>query len=156
MKDLFATSGVFSNEELESRYHLEVERYVKDIEIEVNAIDEIATTYVLPAAYRQQTMLAGAIDAAAEVLDDEDALAPQVEELKALVTAIGGLKGSLVTLRSAAAAAAAEHGDKAATAFAYEVVPAIDAVRGFCDTIESAVDDSLWPLPKYREMLSIV
>jgi glutamine synthetase len=157
VRELYAKAGVYGHDELESRYHLEVERYIKDLEIEVNAIDELATAFVLPAAYRHQQALASSIDAVAEVLDDDDPLLePQVAELRATVGLIAALKGALSGLRAAAASASGLELEASAAAFAEHVAPALVAVRDACDAIEATVDDALWPLPKYREMLFAV
>src|SRR5262249_24566109 len=59
--EFFSRMGIFNHEENEARYHVKLERYVKDIEIEVEVLKDLATTYVLPAAIRQQILLSEGI-----------------------------------------------------------------------------------------------
>ncbi len=153
---LFKKSGVYRSDELESRYHLEVERYIKDLEIEVNCIDEMARTMVLPAAYAHQKQLAESVEALMDVIDDKALIAPQVADVTAIATHIAQLREALAALQATVTKAHSADPGRTARAFAYNVAPAIEAVRTVCDQIELSVDDALWPLPKYREMLFIV
>ncbi|MFN8021157.1 MAG: hypothetical protein U0Q03_06465 [Acidimicrobiales bacterium] len=156
-KKLFTRSGVYRPDELESRYHLELERYIKDLEIEVAAMDELVVGFVLPAVYKHQGQLAGSIEAVLDVLDDDDdLLAPQIDELRGVARLIAELKARLAAMRDAVAATHGKEPEAIARAFADKVVPAMDALRDVCDRAEAEVDDALWPLPKYREMLFVV
>jgi len=158
-KKLFSRSGVYRPDELESRYQLELERYIKDLEIEVASMDELVLGFVLPAAYKHQGQLASSIDAVMDVLDDDDdqeLLAPQLAELRSMVRLIADLKQRLTAMRAAMAATHGEEPEAVARALADKVVPAMEAVRNACDRVEAEVDDALWPLPKYREMLFVV
>ena len=158
-KKLFTKTGVYRPDELESRYHLELERYIKDLEIEVAAMDELVLGFVLPAAYKHQGQLASSIEAVMDVLDsdeDEELLAPQLDELRAAARLIAELKQRLAAMRAAMAATHGKEPEAVARALADKVVPALEAVRDVCDRVEAEVDDALWPLPKYREMLFVV
>jgi glutamine synthetase len=156
VKALFKNSGVYKPDELESRYHLEVERYIKDLEIEVAALRELALTAVVPAAYNYQTQVAGSVAALAAVGVAEEALASQKSDVTALAQLIADLKGSVTALDHAVEKAETDNLDKKAAAFAGGVSDAMVAVREACDKLEGVVDDGLWPLPKYREMLFLV
>ena len=156
-KKLFTRSGVYRSDELESRYHLELERYIKDLEIEVASMDELVVGFVLPAVYKHQGQLASSIEAVLDVLDDEDdLLAPQVEELRAVARLIAEIKARLEAMRASVRATHGKEPEAVARQFADRVVPAMEALRDVCDRAESEVDDALWPLPKYREMLFVV
>ena len=158
-KKLFTKTGVYRPDELESRYHLELERYIKDLEIEVAAMDELVLGFVLPAAYKHQGQLASSIEAVMDVLDsdkDEELLAPQLDELRDAARLIAELKQRLAAMRAAMAATHGKEPEAVARALADKVVPALEAVRDVCDRVEAEVDDALWPLPKYREMLFVV
>jgi glutamine synthetase len=158
-KKLFTKTGVYRPDELESRYHLELERYIKDLEIEVAAMDELVLGFVLPAAYKHQGQLASSIEAVMDVLDsdeDEELLAPQLDELRAAARLIAELKQRLAAMRTAMNATHGKEPEAVARALADKVVPALEAVRDVCDRVEAEVDDALWPLPKYREMLFVV
>jgi len=152
-KALFTKAGVYTAEELEARYHLELERYIKDLEIEVACLDEMVSTLVLPAAYKHQATLAAAVGSLKAVGLDGEQVAGQLADLQHLVGLIAGLKTAHSALREAAAKAESEDMLAKATALAYQVAPAMEAVRANCDAIELIVEDALWPLPKYREIL---
>src|SRR5262249_14279043 len=156
-KKFFAASGIFSKEELEARYHVQLERYNKDIEIEIEALKEIAKTMVLPAAYQQQALLASAVKNLAEVEKTVKlslATSPQVHQLKRISDLISKLLTDLEAFESLTAKASAEEDiHKKARTFADHVVPAMANLRATCDDLEEEVADEFWPLPKYREML---
>ena len=151
--ELFTKSGVYRKDELESRYHLEVERYIKDLEIEVACLREMACTQVLPAAYKHQTTLVGAVSGLAGIGADKNLVAAQVAGVESFAQLIGDLKVTLADLDTAVEKAESSDLDKKADALAYRVSPAMETVRAACDKLEAAIDDTLWPLPKYREML---
>jgi glutamine synthetase len=153
VKTLFSKSGVYKADELESRYHLEIERYIKDLEIEVAALKDLAQTMVLPAAYKHQTQQASSVAALVAAGLNGDAVASQKAELASTAALIAGLDAALSKLDHAVEKAETDNLDKKATAFALGVSDAMLAVRDICDKLEMIVDDTLWPLPKYREML---
>ncbi len=155
-KALFTKSGVYKADELESRYHLEIERYIKDLEIEVAALKDIAVTLVLPAAYKYQASLAGAVKSLSEISSNKTLVAGQVAEVEGVAQLTIDLKGALAALDHAVEKAESNNLEKKAAAFAYGVSEELLAVREVCDRIETVVDDNLWPLPKYREMLFLV
>jgi len=144
--EFLARTKVFSKAEAEARYHVRLERYVKDIDIEVEALENLVAGHVLPAAYKQLALLAsaGGAKTARSALDRTsaavDELSSQMTELQSAAEKAGKI-GDLETH----AHALAEH-----------VVPAMAAVREVCDRLEEAVADEFWTLPKYSEMLFLV
>jgi glutamine synthetase len=141
-----AKTKVFSEAETEARYHVKMERYVKDLEIEIEALRSLVATHVLPAAYRQHQLLANA--------GGGKAIAAALEKIGATIEDMGA---RLTDLQAAAERAAAEPAlEKKARAYAERVVPAMAAVREVSDRIEDSVADEFWTLPKYREMLLLV
>ncbi len=153
----FSESGVFGEEETHARYHVQLERYVKDVEIEVEALKDIATTMVLPAAYQQQGLLAGSIKKLMDVLKisaDQEPAKHQLAQLQHCANAIVNLQTKLAVLHDKASALSeVEDPAKKARGMADDVLPAMLAVREVCDELEEVVSDQFWPLPKYREML---
>jgi glutamine synthetase len=143
---MLARLKIFSEAEAEARHHVRLERYVKDIEIEVEALKGLVAGSVLPAAYKQLALLAGSgshksIKAASERVD----------------LAVETLTSRTLALQSAAERAAGEVAlEKRAQLLADEVVPAMAAVREVADRIEESVADEFWMLPKYREMLFLI
>jgi glutamine synthetase len=149
----FSHSGVFSEEEVHARYHVQLERYIKDIEIEIEALKDMVNTLVIPAAYQQQELLAGSISKLQSVLKDAAPVKVQLEQLNACAGAIADLYGALSTLDEKVAAADVEDVAEKASKLSEEVLPAMLGVREICDKLEEVVADQFWPLPKYREML---
>src|SRR5438093_89035 len=144
--DFLARTRVFSKAEADARYHVRLERYVKDIDIEVEALENLVSGHVLPAAYKQLALLssAGGAKTARASLDRTSAT---VDELSARMAEL-----------QSAAEKAGKIGDleKHAHALAEQVVPAMAAVREVCDRLEESVADEYWTLPKYSEMLFLV
>jgi glutamine synthetase len=154
--DLFTKSGVYTEEELESRYHLEIERFIKDLEIEIACLKEMAATQVLPAAYKHQANIAAAVSSLTGLGVSKNLVSSQVAEVESVAALIGDLKAALSNLDAEVAKAETDDLQKKADALAYKVSDAMAAVREACDKLELVVDDTLWPLPKYREMLFLV
>ena len=150
--DLFGKYKVFTKRELESRYAIYSENYVKTINIEALTAIMMAKTMILPAALRYQAEVAGAVSATKAAGVDP---AAQVEALQELTGAIGKLQSATKAL----ATAAHHHADGDAYAHAKAmrdtVVPALVELRAAGDALEELVADDLWPLPTYREMLFI-
>jgi glutamine synthetase len=149
---LFASTGILTEAELESRYHVRVERYVKDMLIEVDTLSQMVDTLVLPAAYGYANALARG---AAHAKQAGIARAPQAAAAERVGAMIEALEGARARLEAVAERAASMHGEPAECGrlLTGEGADAIAAVRAASDALELAVPDDQWPLPKYREML---
>lgn len=157
-KEFFQKLGVFKQEEIEARYHVKLERYIKDIEIEVDALTELTRTAVLPAATKQQMLLADSLskysEASKAVGNAAQWTRSQADEMEALAGLISQLRAKFQDLQKASAEAETVEPVESKAAFcASRLVTLISEVRQLCDQVEQMVDDQLWPLPKYREML---
>jgi glutamine synthetase len=150
--ELFAKYKVYSERELQSRFAILCENYVKTVNIEARLTSMMAKTMILPAALRYQGEVASAVNAVKTAGADN---APQVEFLKSLTTTIGEFQKATAKLDHTLA----HHGDGDVLAHAKHfrdtVLPAMAEVRSFGDKLETFVADDLWPLPTYREMLFI-
>jgi len=143
-KQHLAQMKVFSEAETDGRYHVKMERYIKDIEIEVETLRSLVSTHVLPAAYRQHNLL----------LTGASASSAMQEALEKLSKAIDGLVARVGELQAVGEqAAAADSLEARGRMLAEQAVPAMAAVREVADWIEESVADEFWTLPKYREML---
>jgi glutamine synthetase len=142
-KKLFSQFAVLNERELESRYEISWERYVKVQNIEANTALEIAKTQILPAVAKYLGELASASKSKGltKVADKIAGLADT------LVASIEALEAAQVAAHKATSLQAE------AKAFKEKVIPAQDAVRAAADELETLVSDDLWPLPKYRELL---
>jgi glutamine synthetase len=148
---LLTKLGIFTKEELESRYHVRLERYVKDMLIEMHTLKEIVDTLVLPASYAYAGTLAAA---AAQATQAGIKIVPQVEAANEVGRMIETLNANQRELQAVLAKAEGMHDDlpKQAKLLTSKGADAMAAVRSCCDALELKVADDLWPLPKYREM----
>jgi len=149
-KTLFEAHGVLTKKEVESRGHIMEEAYCKAIAIEAQSLLGIATTHVLPAAIMFQEHVAQALSAAKSAVAGLD-LAAQEKLLRSVSDGISRMIAASDTLRDAFEKSEKEHGPF----YRDKVVPAMQKVRECSDLLETLVDDDLWPLPKYREILFI-
>ncbi len=155
--DLFEKYGVFTRSEAESRFHVQNETYANKIKVEARASLDIADTLALPAAASHQLRSAGAAEKVKDLLGD-DAAASQLESLAQVTERISIARNASCVLRSKVAELESLDQGEAdiATAFCEQVVPLMADLRNAIDTLEITVDDDLWPLPKYREMLFVL
>ena len=151
-RQLLTKLGVFSDEELDSRYHVRLERYIKDVLIELHTLRETVDTLVLPAAFEYAGRLASS---AAQAKAAGIAVIPQVDTANALGRLIQDLQKARAALGKVIDQAEGMHdsAEKQAELLTHAGADAAAEVRKLTDAIEVSVDDDLWPLPKYREML---
>jgi glutamine synthetase len=151
-KTLLTKLNIFTREELESRYHVRVERYIKDMLIEMHTLKEIVDTLVLPAAFSYSSTLAAS---AANAVSAGIKVVPQVAAANELGTLIESLRTQRDALVAAIEKAEGMHDDlgKQAKFLTSSGADAMQAVREVSDKIELSISDELWPLPKYREIL---
>ncbi|MCR4341198.1 MAG: glutamine synthetase type III, partial [Gemmatimonadaceae bacterium] len=151
-RKLFTGLGVLTNEELDSRYHVRLERYSKDILIELTALREVVDTMILPAAFAYSGSLARS---AAEAKTGGVEVIPQLEAANAMGRMIERLVASRNALSDAIddANELHDHPRKQAGFLTSEGARCMAAVRENCDGLELTIGDEYWPLPKYREML---
>ena len=147
---LFDKYKVLSPRELGSRYETYLEQYNKTINVEANLTAKIAKTSILPAALRYQSALAENVNAVKTA-----GLVPDTVVLKQVTELIGKLQGALASLATAAGHHGAENALAEAKHFCGEVLPAMAKVREASDALEGVVEDDLWPLPTYQEILFI-
>jgi len=143
---------IFTPEELESRYHVRLERYVKDMLIELHTMREMVDTLVLPAAFTYANSL---VEAASRAKGAGVNGTPQVAQANRVNKMIGELQKQRNTLETVLDKAEGMHDalEKQAKLLTGAGADAMAAVRAAADAIELSVADSCWPLPKYREML---
>ena len=146
---LFQKYNVLSKPEVESRWHIAVEKYVKQMLIEAETMVSLARSMILPAALQHQTLMADAVGStlAAEVACDAERSA-----LEAFVGQVASLRAAIVKLEKTLA----HEGDdlaRHAEHIARKVKPAMDELRVVADQLEANVAAELWPFPTYRELL---
>jgi glutamine synthetase len=151
-RNLLTKLGIFNKAELESRYHVRLERYVKDMLIEMHTQREIVDTLVLPAAFTYYGSLARA---ASHAVAAGITAVPQIDAANDIGEMIESLRANRDTLDEVIGQAEGMHDDlpKQAKLLTSSGAGAMAAVRECADALELKVADDLWPLPKYREML---
>ena len=156
---MFETTGVLSAAELHSRSEVKWETYVKKLQIESRVMGDLVVNHVLPAAKRYQTMLLQNVLAVKQVFSaDETAslnamdysIIKQIEEHSGAI-----LEG--VEHMTDARHKANRQVDERSKAIAYHdnVLPLMAEIRAHADALELIVDDEMWTLPKYRELMFI-
>jgi glutamine synthetase len=149
---LLTKLGVLTKEELESRYHVRVERYVKDMLIELHTLREMVDTIVVPAAYAYLGQLS---ESASQSKTAGVAVIPQIVTANKVGELVQELQEFREDLSDVIARAEAMHEDPPGQAdlLTSEGADTMAEVRKMCDELELIVGDDFWPLPKYREML---
>jgi len=152
--NLMAEHGILSKPELEARYDIRLESYQKTIQIEGRVIDELAYTHIIPPVVEYQGLLADNINSMRIAGMPESAYQSQMEILEKLSHHFGIFK-KLVDDMVDGRRAANKLDSTVDMALAYndKVKSHFDDIRYHADKLERLVDDNLWNLPKYRELL---
>jgi glutamine synthetase len=155
-KKLFENNDVFNARELEARYEIMQEAYVKKIDIEAKVIGQLAISHVIPAALSyQQTLSTNVASLKALGLSKAsyEAQLKFIEEISKYVKHIRESVEKMIAESDKAHHIADTH--KRALAFCHKVKPLFDEIRKSSDALEFIIEDELWKLPKYRELLFI-
>jgi glutamine synthetase len=154
-KKLFADNNIYTHPELEARHEIELEKYIKKVQIEGRMMAELATSHILPCAIRYQNLLVNNIKGLKEAGLSEESYASQKQLLENISKHINQLSASVLEMIEARKKcnALADTREKA-IAYCTEVKEAyFDKIRRHADKLELLVDDKEWYLPKYRELL---
>ena len=151
-RSLLNSLGILDQRELESRYHVRLERYVKDLLIELHTLQQIVDTMVLPAAFGYAGALA---EAAASAKAAGITVIPQIAAADEVGCMIEELRHRRAELGRVTERAEGLHEDleRQAQLLTNDARAAMAEVRRCSDALELIVPDDQWPLPKYREML---
>lgn len=153
---LLTSQGIFQEIELKSRYHIMVETYVKNQLIEANTMKTMATQMVLPAAFAYRKDLASCLTSLKSLGLAVDK-SPEFKVLQQLETVTLNLQASISELEAGIhrveAASSEGDADKEAEMASTDLVQCMNNVRAFGDEIEEITADSLWPFPKYLDLL---
>ena len=155
---LFEQMGVMSKVEVEARYDVEMEAYINYIQIESRVIGDIARNHIVPTAVKYQNILIDNVKGLKVIFDkDYKSLAKeQLNLIKAISAHIDGINSNVTKMISARDVAhQIEDVTARAEAYSNNVKPFFEEIRTHCDGLELLVDDELWPLTKYRELLFI-
>jgi glutamine synthetase len=142
--------NVFSAEEVMARVHVRLERYLKDIDIEYQALVKLVDVSIVPAGVEYLGALCRSVaDTKAAGVD-----APQAARAREFSRTLGDLEAARDGLLEIRTKLDAVHDEKdKARRYAADLVPAMQRVRGAADRLENLCGDASWPLPRYHEML---
>ncbi|MGK0413478.1 MAG: glutamine synthetase [Polaribacter sp.] len=153
--DLFEEMEVMNRIELEARFEIDIEEYTKRLQIEGRVLGDIARNHVVPTAIIYQNTLLENTKNLKEIFgeDYKNIAKEQIElimEISNHITQINALTLEMIEERKKANKLL---GLKSAEAYCKKVKPFFEQIRYHCDKLETMVDDNLWPLTKYRELL---
>jgi glutamine synthetase len=152
--DLFERNKVFNHVEMHARYEIELEKYIKKVQIESRILGELALTYIVPVAISYQNELLNNLKGLNEIGISKKLTESQkgvITEISEHINVIQAKTEDMVEARKKANNI--EDSKKKAIAYCDAVKPFFEEIRYHIDKLEMMVDDRLWPVPKYREML---
>jgi len=154
--ELFSKNNIFTHRELEARHEIMLESYTKKIQIESRVIGTLALNHIIPTAVRYQNDLIRNVEGLKAVGMKSDSFKTQLDLIREISEHILVIKESTDKMTEARKQAnkIESHRTKAIT-YCDKVLPFFDQIRYHVDKLELIVDDAYWPLPKYREMVSI-
>lgn len=153
---LYESLEIMNSKEIKARYDIEIERYVKKLQIESRVLGDMVRNEVLPAAIHYQATLIESIQGLRQIYGENKYLAfakaqqQLLDEVSEHITQVNVLVLEMIAARKKANILALA---KKAQAYNTKVLPYFIAIRKHSDKLEQYVDDALWPLPKYRELL---
>ena len=157
--ELFEDLGVMNRTEIEARHEIMLENYQLKIQIESRVLGDISGNHLVPTALRYQTLLMQNIQGMHEVFGDKEfkklTKVPRnmVQEIAERTSEIITLKEEMINARKRANAV--DDVRKRSIMYCEEVLPYFEKIRVHSDKLELLIDDEVWTLPKYREMLSL-
>ncbi|MBD0824008.1 glutamine synthetase III family protein [Aestuariibaculum marinum] len=153
---LFEEMNVMSSIETKARYEIEMEAYIMHIQIEGRVLGDIARNHIVPTAVKYQNVLIENVKGLKEIFDKKFTTVSKeqinlIEEISSHIEGINSNVTKMINERKKANTL--EDVEKKALAYCNDVKPLFDDIRYHCDKLELLVDDEIWPLTKYRELL---
>ena len=153
---LFEEMNVMSKIESQARYEIEMEAYIMHIQIEGRVLGDIARNHIVPTAVKYQNVLIENVKGLKEIFEEKfrsvskeqinliEEISSHIENIHANVTKMTNERKKANTIDDI---------EQKALAYCHKVRPLFDDIRKHCDKLELLVDDEIWPLTKYRELL---
>ena len=154
--DLFSELNIMNHVEVEARYEIELEEYTKKIQIEGRVLGDISKNHVIPTAIRYQNTLIANVKGLKDIFgnDFETIAKEQIILIKDISKHIEGINTKVKEMTDARKSAnALTDAQEMAEAYCDKVKPYFEIIRNHCDKLELLVDNELWTLTKYRELL---
>jgi glutamine synthetase len=153
-KDFFANMGIFGQVESEARHEIMLEEYIKKVQIEARMMGYMASNFIIPSSVQYQNRLIQNIKGMKDIGLKPESYRSQkdiVAQMSIHINAVSDNVEKMIVERKKVNAIADSH--KRAYAYCDKIKPYFDVIRYHADKLELMVDDSLWQLPKYRELL---
>ena len=153
---MFDRLNVLAPNEIEARFEIFNETYVKKLQIEARVIGDMCLNHVIPAAVKYQNILIENVKGMKELFSDDsyELCSSEIDTLKKISLYINRISADVEALVEARKKAnRIEDIAQRAKVYSYEVKTMMDKVRDSADNLEMLIDDEIWPLPKYRELL---
>jgi glutamine synthetase len=156
-REVLVGSKVFTDKELESRVEVEYEKFTKKVQIEARVLGDLAINHIVPIAIEYMTSLIANVKGLKEIFSDIEyerlagARKEVIVSISDHISSIKKLVNEMVDERRKANVI--EDSYKKAIAYESKVKPYLDEIRTHIDKLELVVDNEIWPLPKYRELL---
>lgn len=153
---MFADVGVMNENELHVRYEVRNETYKNKLQIEGRVLGDLAINHIIPTAIRYQSILIDNVKGLKEILPDEFELlaANEINTIREIAEHSENIRVKVEKMRQERSHAnSLATGPEQAAAYFEKVKPCLADIRRHIDALELIVDDELWPLPKYRELL---
>lgn len=154
--DLFSEMGIMNHVETEARYEIELEEYTKKIQIEGRVLGDISKNHVIPTAIRYQNTLIENVKGLKDIFgaDFENIAKEQIAIIKQISKHIEGINAKVGEMTNERKKAnVMTNAQEMAEAYCNNVKPYFEIIREHCDKLELLVDNELWTLVKYRELL---
>ena len=153
---LFESMGVMNAVESHARYEIELEEYLMRIQIEGRVLGDIARNHVIPTAVRYQNTLIENVKGLKDIYDKDykKHASEQMELIEKISDHIANINRGVTDMINARKKTnSMKNIEQKAQSYCYDVRPLFDVIRYHCDKLELMVDDELWSLTKYRELL---
>ena len=155
---LFEALEIFSERELTARYQVDLEAYISTLQIESRTLGDMARNHIIPTAIRYQNMLIENIRGLKEIYGTsyKEFASEQLVILEKISKYIAEINDGVTQMTNARKKAnSTSDFHKKALQYAQTVKPFLTSIRYQCDKLELTVEDTLWPLAKYRELLFV-
>lgn len=157
--ELFTSVGVLNERELHARNEVKWETYTKKVQIEARVLGDLSINHIIPVATKYQTVLLDNVYKLRGVFDEKQAAELNKDDIALIVDIakhISVIKTNVDAMIEARKVAnKIENEREKAVAYHDTVLPYFDVIRYHIDKLELIVDNQMWPLPKYRELLFI-
>lgn len=155
-KKVFSDNNILNEREVEARFEILLEDFVKKVQIESRVLGDLANTYIIPAAISFQNKIADFATNMKNLGLPEDDYKVALDALKESATHVSTIKTAVYKMvEERKVANNLPNAEQKADAYSQKVKPYFDVIRRHSDKLERIVEDAQWPLPKYRELLFV-